>query len=360
MKAKIGIFLAVALMLTLLPVGALAHTADDPFVTDLTAGGGNPKSAMDVGNVEVWNDGEYLYVKYVVTDGGWCLTETHVQVFLDDFGFTDVPHKNGNPIPGLFTYQSEHDCVADWTYTIPIAWGPGTELLIAAHGVVQTGGLGAALPEKVTMYPHWPGGGFGGPSYFDVEILGDEFLGDTTLDGWYDGYCLDCDHPNSYGVAYVYSSYDPLLPAGLIEHPENLDLVNWIINQHYEGTLSPATGEPYTYCDVQLAIWTLVEDEVSCQCWPESHTQAHVEEILAAAYANGEGFVPGCGDVLGIILAHDPEYGEHQPVIIWIPVPCAEDETAWGGDYFGDPLEFPGKNWAIYFAYTVQDQEPPP
>ena len=40
--------------------------------------------------------------------------------------------------------------------------------------------------------------------------------------------------------------------------------------------------------------------------------------------------------------------------MIWIPVPCAEDETAWGGDYFGTPLEFPGDNWAIYFGYTVQ------
>ena len=65
----------------------------------------------------------------------------------------------------------------------------------------------------------------------------------------------------------------------------------------------------------------------------------------------GEGFVPGCGQVMGIIL--DP-VDWRQPVIVWIPVPCTEDETAWGGDFFGTPMDFPGSNWAIYFAYTIQ------
>jgi hypothetical protein len=69
--------------------------------------------------------------------------------------------------------------------------------------------------------------------------------------------------------------------------------------------------------------------------------------------ANGEGFVPACGDVMVIILdPYNPWW--KQAVIIWVDVPCAEEESAWGGDYFGTPLEFPGSNWSIYFAYTVQ------
>ena len=32
---------------------------------------------------------------------------------------------------------------------------------------------------------------------------------------------------------------------------------------------------------------------------------------------------------------------------------CGE-ETAWAGCYFDNYLGLPGKNWAIYFIYTVQ------
>ena len=136
MKKLVQILIVVSLMLAFVPVAASAHTADDPFVTDLTAGGGNIKSAMDVGDVQVWNDGDYLYVKYVVTDAEWCLTETHLEVATS---LEEIPQRNGNPPPGQFTYKGEHDCVAGLTYEIPLSWDPDTELLIAAHGVVQTG-----------------------------------------------------------------------------------------------------------------------------------------------------------------------------------------------------------------------------
>jgi hypothetical protein len=199
------------------------------------------------------------------------------------------------------------------------------------------------------MMTAFPGLGFGAPSYFDAVITGG-----TMLDGTYDAYCVDTDRGRLHsGLVNVYSSYEPLPPSVPIEYPENLDLVNWIINQGFEG--QPSTcGGAYTYGDVQWAIWQLIDDDdpdegalSSLGNWSECRAQ----EILAAAYANGEGFVPGCGEVMGIIL--DPVEWR-QPVIIWIEVPCAEDETVWGGDYFGSPLEFPGDNWAIYFAYTVQ------
>lgn len=347
MKTLIRILTIVSLMLALVPVTAYAHTAEEPFVTDLTAGGGNIKSAMDVGDVQVWNDGEYLYVQYVVSDGDWCLTETHLEVAT---ALEDIPQVNGNPPPGQFAYEGEHDCVAGVTYQIPLTWDPGTPLLIAAHGVVQTGGmdgLEATLPDQVTMATAFPGLGFGAPSYFDVTVSGG-----TTLDGMYDAYCVDTDRGRLVeGLVNVYSSYEPLPPSVPIEKPENLDLVNWIINQDFAGKPSGCDGA-YTYGDVQWAIWQLVEDNppadhVSLGDW----SLCRAQEILAAAFANGEGFVPGCGDVMGIIL--DPVEWR-QPVIIWVEVPCAEDETVWGGDYFGTPLEFPGNNWAIYFAYTVQ------
>jgi hypothetical protein len=83
---------------------AAAHTEDAPFVTQLIAGGGSPDIAVDVGEVQVWNDGDHPYVKYLVdaelTPGGapTLITETHLAVATNP---SDLPQtKKGNPIPG--------------------------------------------------------------------------------------------------------------------------------------------------------------------------------------------------------------------------------------------------------------------
>jgi len=105
-----------------------------PYVTDLIAGGGNPKSAIDVGEVIAWNDEDFLYVKYVTTDD-WYITETHLHVADSLEGIPQT--KKGNPIPGHFDYAECHDPpVQTYTYTIPWTWSPGTTLYIAAHSVV--------------------------------------------------------------------------------------------------------------------------------------------------------------------------------------------------------------------------------
>ncbi|WP_455392597.1 vWA domain-containing protein [[Eubacterium] cellulosolvens] len=106
-----------------------------PFVTDLIAGGGNPKSAIDVGEVIAWNDEDYLYIKYETT-GDWYMTETHLHVAADSI--EGIPQKNGNPIPGKFDYNDEHDpAVQEYEYKIPWTWDAGTTLYIAAHAAVQ-------------------------------------------------------------------------------------------------------------------------------------------------------------------------------------------------------------------------------
>jgi hypothetical protein len=100
----------------------------------LIAGGGNVKSQIDVGCIQVSTCDTDLTVTYVTT-GSWCLLETHLHVFADNTEFTDVPHKNGNPIPGQFAYSGEHSdtCVKMVTYTIPADTLP----YIAAHAVVK-------------------------------------------------------------------------------------------------------------------------------------------------------------------------------------------------------------------------------
>ena len=112
-----------------------SYTETDPYKTDLLAGQTNK-----VGEVKVWNDAEYLYVKYEITGealtAGWVITETHLAVADSLAGIPQT--KTGNPIPGKFEHSMEHDpAVTEYTYTIPITWDPCTDLYIAAHAVVQ-------------------------------------------------------------------------------------------------------------------------------------------------------------------------------------------------------------------------------
>ena len=148
--------------------------------------------------------------------------------------------------------------------------------------------------------------------------------------------CFDAD---------VYSSYETL-PSGVFENPDNFDLVNWIINQNFIGQESPSGQGIYTFGDVQWAIWELIDDENCVACtYIQGYDVIRAQEIVAAAIANGEGFVPSCDQYIAIILV--PTDNLH-PVCIPYYIPCREecDETAWAA---GCP--FPGNNWATYFMF---------
>ncbi|MFX1431215.1 MAG: hypothetical protein ACFFCY_13710 [Promethearchaeota archaeon] len=101
---------------------------------DFIAGGGNEKSAIDVGDILIWNTTEYIYVKYTVIEGWW-LTETHLHIASS---IEEIPQtKKGNPIPGQFDYKNEHDDVSEFQYQIPLSWSIGDQIYVAAHGVVK-------------------------------------------------------------------------------------------------------------------------------------------------------------------------------------------------------------------------------
>ena len=207
------------------------------------------------------------------------------------------------------------------------------------------------LPSQVTVsasyFPNLSsnGTGVGRPSYFDLEMTDPS----GTLNGNFDSFCIDTDlpldfaafdldHDGVYGEsnieaptlsaelglpadttysegtptpfsASVYSSYDPAATSGLgglIEKPENLDLVNWIIN-NTEGSLAG-----FTVGEIQLAIWQLMDNDppnadsiAGLNAFFNGFDQANVDQIKALAEANGEGFVPGAGEKIAVILVPD-------------------------------------------------------
>jgi Ca-activated chloride channel family protein len=102
---------------------------------NIIADGGSAATAIDVGDIIVWQDASYLYVKYVTTDG-WKMTGTHLAVSDD---IANIPTtKKGNPKIGKFPYSTDHSpAVTEYTYKIPWTWSSTAKLYIAAHCVVK-------------------------------------------------------------------------------------------------------------------------------------------------------------------------------------------------------------------------------
>ena len=302
--------------------------------TDLIAG-----QNTVVGSIEVTEEGEDYMIKYSVTDG-WCITETHLDV---EWTAQDFPTNNGNPAPGQFEYKNDHDCVTEYTYTVPKSEG----IYIAAHAVVNCisdpfEALESSLPDVVNACTTEKGVS-AVDSYFNLTIS------DTSLAGDYDAWCVDFESSLQVECfeAEVYLNYDEL-PDGKFVHKDKFDLVNWILNEDYVGKTSNQ-GDPFTFSDVQIAIWEIIEErnctDSTCSYVGEFNVD-RIDEIIAEAEANGDGFVPDCGELVAIVLVPTSDL---QSVVIGIPLECPEEceETAWGN---GCP--FPGNNWATYFQYT--------
>lgn len=148
----------------------------------------------------------------------------------------------------------------------------------------------------------------GASSYFKINVL-DEGL----LTGVYPGWCADWAsliEDATYETKF-YSSYSLNLPEGLIAYPENLDEVNWLINQNFVGKNAGGSLGVYTSGDVQIAIWTLLDNYFETST-VGTFSQARVDKIVSLAKTLGKDFYPTCKEEVVIIL--DP--GTPQSVLI--------------------------------------------
>jgi hypothetical protein len=140
MKRITYVFIALALMLALLPTTVFAHTEDNPMVVDLLAG-----QTEDIGDVKVWNDGDTLYVQFVYEGPDCGFLEVHLQVDEDEFS-SDILTKKGNPIPGQFEASYKPGfCFDEHTFTFDLSdegFALDDSLVIAAH---------AALGQEAAM-----------------------------------------------------------------------------------------------------------------------------------------------------------------------------------------------------------------
>lgn len=308
-----------------------------------------------VGSVCIRTEGTNLKVKYNISDSDWSITETHLAVVgnPDDFPRTS----NGNPKVGNFPYKGTHSNVGEVEYTIPIGNLPST-VYVAAHAVVEncnvtpTVNLCPDFPENVTLTPTWL------PSGVDYTV---KVQFDTST---FYGFCVDNSRFIGSGGARTVNficSYDPNLPTctTFVEKPENLDLVNWIINNRQSN---------WNRATVQAAIWKLINPSGNLTGWDTSttttgewrHDPVLREEIISLALQH-DGYVPGCGEKV-LILVYGP--GEicdpiRQVLAFEVPVECVpgecDSETAWGFPYNNGPVPGQstlfGSQWARYFSY---------
>ncbi len=145
----------------------------------------------------------------------------------------------------------------------------------------------------------------GANSYFDLIIT------NTSLNGTYDSWCVDAENGISLETIYtanVYSSYDAYFSYDLndtqIDNPENMSMVNWVINQNFVGqTAEPNCSDNYTCGDVQQAIWVLLDDDPGAGnlAFACNNDSCRVNEIVTAAQSHGD-FRPGCDDKIAIVL----------------------------------------------------------
>lgn len=125
------------------------------------------------------------------------------------------------------------------------------------------------------------------------------------------------------------------LPDGIVANEENLDLVNWILNQGFEnvdaGTHdaggSTVAGQNYSAVDIQTAIWSLTNEDTF------TFDSENAQELrdLALSTAEAEGFIPGEGDLVGVILDpinETPDVSDdlhEQPFIVGINFEALEE-----------------------------------
>lgn len=181
--------------------------------------------------------------------------------------------------------------------------------------------INESLPDTVTVTYQSDGNGA-----FRVDIDSSDARLDT--DGFtVDVFCVDFDAPFINGAMVetnVYASVDlqpdatpdqiDALPDGIVPNEENLDLVNWILNQDFRNMDNgDGTSTNYTGREIQDAIWFLTNDRDVPSSPFNPAGQANSLEIIdfalndinmdGVADGGAEGFVAGEDDLVGIILA---------------------------------------------------------
>jgi hypothetical protein len=101
---------------------------------------------INIGNVTVGNDENFLYVTYQAT-GAWYFTELHL--FVGDCNNKPV-NKSGNPVPGLFPYKTSFSAPYSQSYTfiIPLSSLPECYCIAAHAATIKKNSAGGVAQSE--------------------------------------------------------------------------------------------------------------------------------------------------------------------------------------------------------------------
>jgi len=168
-----------------------------------------------------------------------------------------------------------------------------------------------------------PGLSFGTPSYFDMWLT-TSFFGGVVQE--IAAYCIDEDITIADDTNYcgnMYSSHPVDLSLSGLPNSDRFegglqvfDSINWIINQDFTTLTCPVDTDgprPYTYGDIQRAIWQIIEEEnvgTPGLGGPNNWSQECADEIQAAALSEGNGFVSQCDEfVMMVVFTYECDTG---------------------------------------------------
>jgi len=372
---------------------ALLTLGGTAFAADMIADGGDEK--IDVGDVEVVLNGDYVEVTFTTVDG-WVINETHVQVFFKENGnLIGIRLKNGNPAPGKFDFKHEDlggvisDVYDDEISLSEVAedagLGPGTyDVYVAAHASVEKPmSMSVVSGDGQTMVTRRRAG---------------NVVGFTTVNAP----AVLADEPNPYPTVLELGNADSgdLVPTSVWDLNISLALwgsgADWIwesarvldplygtvitLERIFDIGVEPTSANLLITCDngydvslngssvgsanvanglVDWQYSDLTQSYVNTSGW-QGDESYDISSLLQAGEntltidAGNESFTD---DTSPATVFYNPG-----ACIFALDIGYIREETAWGGTNTDGLLseQFPGKNWAIYFDSDIDYEVPEP
>lgn len=306
------------------PDNDLAKTCADETVTvDVLANDTDPNGdALTITHV----DGQ------AITEGGTITTSSGVNVTLsggelifdgvDAFEFLDIGEEETDSVE--YTVSDGNGGVA--SATVDVTYCGDANSVQSLFDSFPTSGTYQVTTDGIEL-----------PVEGEAFALKIDGTGDARFDGvvFEQAYCLSLYDPaqgaEDFADAPVHTA--DILPGtdGSVFNPgqisfangnsaaDNLDLVNWLINQDFEGPNSNAVDGEFSGWEVQRAIWELTDNldtDYQSDIDPGFGNDLDVDYLVQQALDNGEGFQAGVGDMVSFIVDPNPTTSENsQPFI---------------------------------------------
>jgi hypothetical protein len=374
MRKVVAVLMVLVLALVLVPAGVVAHTEEDPLVVDLLAG-----QTEDIGDVKVWNDVDTLYVQFVYEGPDCGFLEVHLQV--DEGWFAeDILTKKGNPIPGKFEKSYSDGCFAEKTFTYDLSdegFACNDDLVIAAHAALGREECITIVSGdgQTSVTQRRPGNGtvftpMNAPAALAWEP-GPNYPNDDADDSSWEAWSL---WDQRLSVNLVPTGADWIWESYRVQDPTYGTVLTF--QRTFDIGYPTSAGNLLIACDNGYEVFlngtSLGSDNVYGDWKPSNLKQAYVDVSgwnAVGSYPMFDHLLEGT-NTLTIDAANEyfntDDSGNPAPgTQSSNPGACIfaleEDicylesgETAWGCLEGENCYDFPGKNWATYFNYTVQ------